>query len=66
MALKRARLSSRHPDESKKSKTDFLTGEKLPSLKDKKEKKLVDSGAGFFIEEGGEEDEKIGHSGKIR
>jgi len=47
IALKKARLSAQpYPDPKKKE--DFLTGEKV---KETKETKLVDTNAGFFIEE---------------
>jgi len=52
VALKKARLIT-HPYPNPNSKEDFLTGEKISK---EKETKLVDTNAGFFIEEteGGE------------
>jgi len=52
LALKKARLIA-NPYPNPKSKEDFLTGEKITK---EKETKLVDTNAGFFIEEteGGE------------
>ena len=48
MALKKARLSAQPYPDPKILKNDLITGEKLKSSK---ETKLIDSNAGFFIEE---------------
>ncbi len=48
IALKKARLSAQPYPDPKSGKEDFLTGEKIKKVK---ETKLVDTNAGFFIEE---------------
>ena len=58
VALKKARLSAQpYPDPKQKSaadsKNDFITGESLKTSK--AETKLIDTNAGFFIEESEDE-----------